>query len=412
MNGFAKFLASASLLMVAGAFAVDETPPQGNPAFTQQELDQMLAPVALYPDSLLSQVLMAATYPLEIVEAAHWSHANPNLTGAAAVQAVADRDWDPSVKSLVAFPQILQTMDDRIEWTERLGDAFLGQQAQVMDTIQALRHRAQANGYLKSNERLDVEQDGDYIEIAPTNPEIVYVPVYDPTIVYGPWWWPAYPPVYWGPWYGYYWYGGFAWGVGIGIGIDFFYGGWDWHHHHAYVHDHHGGHDGGPPHEGGRPPHDGNRPPHDGNRPPDGSQPWQHDTDHRRGVPYRNDVINRQFGRTALPDTDQFRGHPQPAPAPSTSASRLGFPAQQSQRSYTPQTYGPSRTTPPGGGTTQPFGSARPPAFEGIGRGPEVRGYSARGAASMPKAMPRAAAPRAPAAPRPAPARPPSSPRH
>ena len=128
---------------VTNSIGDNSTAVEGNPSFTQQELDQMLAPIALYPDPLLSQILMAATYPLEVVEAARWSNANPNLTGDAAVQAVNSQNWDPSIKSLVAFPQVLQTMDQNIEWTERLGDAFLGQQSQVMDTVQRLRQKAQ-----------------------------------------------------------------------------------------------------------------------------------------------------------------------------------------------------------------------------------------------------------------------------
>src|SRR5512135_1493868 len=119
-------------------------PPAGvssptQPAFSQPELDQMLAPIALYPDPLLSQILMASTYPLEVVEAARWSRANPTLRGEDAVTAVAGYSWDPSVQSMVAFPQILATMDERLDWTQRLGNAFLAQEAQVMDTIQALR---------------------------------------------------------------------------------------------------------------------------------------------------------------------------------------------------------------------------------------------------------------------------------
>ena len=111
----------------------------------------MLAPVALYPDGLLSQILMAASYPLEVVEAQRWSLANPSVTGSAAVQAVDQNNWDPSVKSLLAFPRILQTMSSKLDWTRRLGDAFLGQQQQVMDTIQSLRQKAYAAGNLVSN---------------------------------------------------------------------------------------------------------------------------------------------------------------------------------------------------------------------------------------------------------------------
>ena len=138
MQLLAASLAAFLLSAVPAAWAQD------GPDFSQQELDQMLAPVALYPDALLSQVLMAATYPLEVVEAERWSLANTRLAGAQAVQAVSNKDWDPSVMSLVAFPQILRMMSSKLDWTERLGDAFLGQESQVMDTVQDLRHRAYA----------------------------------------------------------------------------------------------------------------------------------------------------------------------------------------------------------------------------------------------------------------------------
>src|SRR3989304_2353649 len=158
-------------------------------AFTQEELDQMLAPIALYPDSLLSQILMASTYPLEVGEAARWSRTNPDLKGDQAVTAVEKKNWDPSVKSLVAFPQILMMMDEKLDWTERLGDAFLGQQTQVMDTVQYLRQRAQAAGNLNSNDQIRVDQQGEVIVIEPANPQVIYVPYYDPAVIYGPWWW-------------------------------------------------------------------------------------------------------------------------------------------------------------------------------------------------------------------------------
>ena len=182
----------ALLLAASAAFAQDRVP------FRQAELDQMLAPVALYPDSLLSQVLMASTYPLEVVQAARWSRANPGLKGQDAVRAVEHMDWDPSVKSLTAFPQILTMMDEKLEWTRRLGEAFLAQQADVMDTVQGLRRRAEAAGNLRSSEQMRVAREGEVITIHQPAPEVVYVPYYNPAVVYGPWWWPAYPPVYWG----------------------------------------------------------------------------------------------------------------------------------------------------------------------------------------------------------------------
>lgn len=154
----------------------------------------MLAPIALYPDPLLTQILMASTYPLEVIQAARWSKANPNLQGDQAVQAVADKPWDPSVKSLVAFPQLLLMMDEKLDWMERLGGAFLAQESQVMDTIQQLRQKASAAGHLQSNEQIQVQPQGQTIVIQPTNPQVIYVPYYDPMVVYGPWWWPGSPP--------------------------------------------------------------------------------------------------------------------------------------------------------------------------------------------------------------------------
>jgi len=210
-------------------------PPAQAPtrAYTQAELDQMLAPIALYPDSLLSQVLMAATYPIEVVEAARWTRANPGLRGDAAVRAVEYQDWDPSVKSLCAFPQILQRMDENLQWTENLGDAFLAQEAAVMDSVQELRQRAYAAGRLRSTEHIHVVQQGPVIYLRPARAEFVYVPYYDPLYVYGDWRWPAYRPVVWAPWPGYARPApgisvGFWFGSPISLSANFFYGDFDW----------------------------------------------------------------------------------------------------------------------------------------------------------------------------------------
>jgi len=198
---------------------------QNQPAFTQQQLDQMLAPIALYPDPLLSQVLMASTYPLEVVEAARWSKAHPGLEGDDAVRAVAQQSWDPSVKSLVAFPQVLAWMDESLDWTSNLGDAFLAQETQVMETVQTLRQRAQAAGALRSDDRNRIVSEAGAIAVVPASPQIIYVPYYDPLVVYGPWWWPAYPPVHWRPWPDYYarpgYAAGYYWGPGIRISAGF-----------------------------------------------------------------------------------------------------------------------------------------------------------------------------------------------
>jgi hypothetical protein len=211
---------------IVDSVASQSTDAQG---FTQAELDQMLAPIALYPDALLSQVLIASTYPLEIVEAARWSQRNAGLEGEAAVEAVADRGWDPSVKALVAFPDLLAQMNEDLEWTRRLGDAMLYQEPAVMDSIQFLRARADAAGSLESTENVRVIREEKTIIIEPAETRVVYVPYYDPYIVYGTWWRPAYPPVYWArPSYYYRGYPGFYWGSGIHVSSGFFFSSFYW----------------------------------------------------------------------------------------------------------------------------------------------------------------------------------------
>ena len=185
-------------------FTTPERGTKDKVLFTQQELDQMLAPLALYPDSLLSQILMASTYPLEIVEAARWVKARPTVEGDQAVKATDQYNWEPSVKSLVAFPNVLAIMDEKLDWTERLGDAFLSQESEVMETVQNLRQRASANGTLQSTDQVRINQEGQNISITSPDPQVVYVPYYDPTVIYGSWWWPASPPVFWRPWPGYF----------------------------------------------------------------------------------------------------------------------------------------------------------------------------------------------------------------
>ncbi len=201
-------------------------------SYSQQQLDQTLAPIALYPDALLTQILIAATYPMQVVEAARWSRDRPDLSGDDAVRAVESENWDPSVKSLLAFPQVLARMAENLQWTQTLGDAFLWQQAQVMDTVQALRHRARAAGNLRSDEHLRVAENGPSLLVQPVNPRIIYVPYYNPLVVYGSWWWPAHPPVHWQPWPSYYarpgYASGFYFGPSIRISAEFFFGAIDW----------------------------------------------------------------------------------------------------------------------------------------------------------------------------------------
>ena len=385
---------SALLLGVMLSVVPQTVSAQSGPAFSQQELDQMLAPIALYPDSLLSQIMMAATYPLEVVEAARWSRANPGLSGDQAVRAVEQYNWDPSVKSLVAFPQILDMMDDKLDWTQRLGDAFLDQQPQVMDTVQNLRQRAYAAGNLRSTDQYRVESQGQFIAIDEVNPQDVYLPYYDPNVVYGPWWWPTYPPVYWAPWPGYYVRPGFGfvWSIGIRVSAGFFFGAFDWGQRRVNVVNVNNYYY--PRSAGARIRAPGI---------------WQHDPDHRGGVPYRDASVRQQFGRASVsPDARRdFRGHASTAPEqrsgpdnrPAVRSGPQSAPgANPNTRSAPSRTAAPSasRAGPPSAPSrpsapavaSRPNVEARPHAFEGVGQGAQVRNYSERGRASAQRPAP------------------------
>ena len=185
------------------------------------QLDQLVAPIALYPDTLLSEVLMASTYPLEVVQAERWLNANKNLQGDQLKEPVDKQPWDDSVKSLIATPSVLEMMNSKIDWTQKLGKAVIDQQADVMDAIQRLRAKAQANNKLQTTEQQKVvvsqEQGRQVIAIEPTDPNTVYVPYYDPGVVYGEWPYPDYPPYYW-PAPGYIAAGVVATGIAFGAG--------------------------------------------------------------------------------------------------------------------------------------------------------------------------------------------------
>jgi hypothetical protein len=191
---FVALLAALAVATGGVARAQGEPPP-----FKPEEIEALVAPIALYPDSLLSQVLMASTYPLEIVQAARWVKANPNTKGDAAVKAVESQTWDVSVKSLVAFPQVLDPMNEKLDWTQKLGDAFLADQKAVLDAVQRLRQKAEKSGNLKTTEQQKViieeaAPQQTVVKIEPANPQVIYVPAYNPTVVYGAWGYPAYPP--------------------------------------------------------------------------------------------------------------------------------------------------------------------------------------------------------------------------
>src|SRR6185295_821975 len=207
-----KFLAQslAFILFVAVApVASAQTQPAPAPASAPAdvllkpgEIDALLSPIALYPDTLLSQVLMASTYPLEVVQASRWAKENKTLKDDALKTAAEKQGWDESVTSLVATPSVLDMMSDKLDWTQKLGDAMLAQQTDVMDGVQRLRAKAEANNKLQTTKQQKVTKKSEgskqVIVIEPTDPQTMYVPYYDPAVVYGAWPYPSYPPYYWG----------------------------------------------------------------------------------------------------------------------------------------------------------------------------------------------------------------------
>ena len=272
---------------------------QAQPAqkqFSQEELAQLVAPIALYPDELVAQILMASTYPLEIVEAERWVQQNKDLKGDPLAKALEQKNWDPSVKSLVNFPSVLTMMSQKLEVTSKLGDAFLNQEKDVMDTVQTLRRKAYDAGNLKPTQEQKVVVEKETIIIQPADSQVIYVPTYNPTVVYGAWMYPAYPPY---PYYAYPppAYGAFAFATGIAVGLAWGYawGGCNWHsgsvnvnvwrnttinntyiNRNAYVS------------------HYQNR----GMIGQNGQGTWQHDASHRRGVAYRDTATAQRYGQS------------------------------------------------------------------------------------------------------------------
>jgi len=284
-----KTMLMRSLILTVLAFDIPALAAE-NGTFSEEELDQMLAPIALYPDALLAQVLMAATYPADVAEASKWSAANTGQEGDAAVKAVDDQPWDPSVKSLVAFPQVLATMVQDPDWVQNVGDAFLAKPDAVMDSVQQLRAAAHKEGNLESNEQQKVvteeatQTQQSVVIIEPADPQVVYVPTYNPTVVYGTWWYPRYPPVYLPPPTGYVFgtalVSGIAFGIGIGI-TNSLWGGCNWHHHHVDI--------------------NVNRYNNINiNKKIDINQKnvtWKHNAVNRRGVPYRDAKSRERYGK-------------------------------------------------------------------------------------------------------------------
>lgn len=277
-----SILLALALVLVAPRNAAAES----EVIFTEAELDQILAPIALYPDVLLSQILMASTYPLEVVTAARWSRDNNSPTGDEALQLLGDRDWDPSVVSLAAFPTVLEHMDENLEWMQQLGEAFLAQEEDVANAIQRLRHKAHEAGNLNTTTHLKVERREEVIIIEPTDIRTVYVPYYSTRVIYGDWWWPHYPPVYWAPPPGFYYSIGFHFGRGSRISTGFYYSNFCWSRRNVVVvnvHRHY------PRHTYHTIVRTGKYGTH--------YSRWHHNPVHRRGVSYRHADLNRRYTR-------------------------------------------------------------------------------------------------------------------
>src|SRR5262249_45806806 len=265
------------------------------------ELDALVAPIALYPDTLLSLVLMASTYPLEVIQADRWLKEHKKLKGDELKAAANKESWDDSVKSLVATPDVLSMMSEKLSSTQKMGDAVLAQQADVMDAIQRLRTKADANNKLTSTKQQTVtkrqEQGRQVITIEPTNPETMYVPYYDPAVVYGAWPYPEYPPYYFPPAPGYVVGGalarGLAWGAGFAIG-NAVWNNFDWGRGNINV--------------------DINRDVNinrNVNRNDVKFSNWQHNSSHRRGVSYNNDAVKNKFANANIKSGDRkldYRG--------------------------------------------------------------------------------------------------------
>jgi uncharacterized protein DUF3300 len=392
----------------AKAPAEATTPAQAQP-FKPEELEQIVAPIALYPDSLLSQVFMASTYPLEIVQAARWQKEHPDVKGDAVSKAVEKETWDASVKSLIAFPDVLTMMNEKLDWTQKLGDAFLAQQKDVMDAVQRLRVKAKEAGNLKSGKEQTVKTEAapagapapQIIIIESKDPEVIYVPTYNPTVVYGAWPYPAYPPYYYYP--PYYAPGAafFSFSVGVVVG-GAIWGNCNWGHSDIDINvNNYNNFNRNNINTGDRNTINNGR---GGN-----NSKWQHDSNHRQGVGYRDQATNQKYNRgssrESVQSREDFRGR---ADQGRDQMSREGV-SQRDVNSGTRDLGGASAGTRDVGGSGSGYrdlggtastrdtasqrdlGSASSrdmsssrssDAFKNVDRGSSARQYSSRGSSS------------------------------
>jgi hypothetical protein len=304
-------LAPGDTAIYAQPTALQNAPAdQPAPAIPADQLDSLVAPIALYPDPLLTQVLVASTYPLELIQLQQWLQRNPGLTGDALTNSVQKQDWDPSIQAMAVFPDLVKRLSDDIKWTTDLGNAFLAQQSDVMDAVQHMRTKAMDAGKLKSNEQMKVEtqtvESKTVVVIQPANPQVVYVPTYNPVVVYGPPIYP-YPPIYYPP-PSYYAAGMFfAFGVGIAVG-SYYRGGWGynygWGRHTTVVINNNNNF---VRHYNNTNINVNRNTNINTNINRNGNSNWQHNAQHRGGTPYSNQNVAKQYGGTARGDSVSTR---------------------------------------------------------------------------------------------------------
>jgi hypothetical protein len=349
-------LCAALLLALGGALLSAQQPPQLPPpgqTLAPDQLDDLVAPIALYPDPLVSQVLVAATYPLELVQASQWLQRNPGFTGAALTEAAQQQNWDPSIQALVVFPDLVKRLNQDITWTTNLGNAFLGQQGDLMDAVQRMRLKAQQAGKLSSTSQQTVSTRNDsgqpVIAIQPADSQMMYLPNYDPAFIWG-------PPLYY-PYASWYYPGGyFGFGAGIPMGLYFGggwggWGGWGWGFgsgghsvfvNNSFVHRYNFNASGGASLSG--------------------RSAWAHDASHRGGVPYANAAMAGRY-RNNVRQNLQTRGsdgQAQARGADQSGAGRMG-----------------NRQIAPSGGVQNRS------AFGGVREGSAARAHSDHGYSSM-----------------------------
>lgn len=368
----------SALLAAPVGCSSSDTPPPAQPApaapsskpasgadqstkLTKDQLEALVAPIALYPDPLLAQCLVASTYPLDVVAAQQWLSQNSTLKGDDLSKAAEQQKWDPSVQGLVVVPDALKRLSENIAWTTDLGDAFLAQESEVMDAVQSLRVKAKDGGKLQTTEQQKVEtktvESATVIEIQPASTEVVYVPTYSPTVIWGPMYYP-YPPLYYPPYYGGAWLG-FGVGIAIGIGIS---GGWGWgcgwhgggntiniNNNNNFVSHH-------------------NR---QNNINRSGTSNWQHNAQQRGGAPYKDRATASKYGGGARGDSMQAR---------QSQASQRQAQGQRSGASGTSRGSGGSNYV---GNRSVPTSSRSSSAFGGSQSGSWARSTSSRGASSM-----------------------------